>query len=206
MSPPKDPIKRAEWSRKKSEAQTGEKNHFYGKPRSKKLREMQSQKMRGRKSSFLGKHHTKEALRRQSEIKRGKNHPMFGKHHSEKTRRKMSDAQRGEKATWYGKFGELSPTWKGGISFEPYPITFNEAFKRFVRGYYGNVCINCGKTPEENDRKLAVHHYDYDKNSKNCVPTCNSCNSIANGSKDDGSRAFWEDWYTEILNEFYPKN
>jgi hypothetical protein len=103
----------------------------------------------------------------------------------------------------YGKIGELSPSWKGGVSFEIYPATFNAAFKRFIRDYYGNICINCGKTPCENGNTLTCHHYDYNKKSKNCVPTCISCNAIANGSRDNGSRAFWEDWYTEILREFY---
>lgn len=115
----------------------------------------------------------------------------------------MDGKHRGEENPMFGMRGELAPRWKGGISFEPYPITFNAAFKQFIRNRYGNVCINCGKTPEENERELTCHHYDNDKNSMNCVPVCVGCNTIANGSINNGSRAFWEDWYAEILKEFY---
>lgn len=143
----------------------------------------------------LGKHPTKETRRLLSEIRRGKKRKPFSDAHLHN----LSVSQLGKRC------GKLNPSWKGGISFKPYPMTFNAAFKRPVREHYGNVCINCGKTPEENERELTCHHYDYDKNSKNCVPACLSCNSIANGSNDNGSRAFWEDWYTEILNEFFTK-
>lgn len=150
--------------------------------------------------------------KKMSESKRGEKHPFYGKHHTKISIDKISKTKTGVKKSKTtrikmseSRFGNKNHQWRGGISFEPYPTTFNEAFKKFVREYYGNICINCGKTREENKHELTCHHYDYDKNSTNCVPVCNSCNAIANGSRNNGSRAFWEDWYVEILNEFYNK-
>ena len=185
----------------------GEKSSMFGKKRpdvgeinkSKEKREKVSVALTGKKKS---KQHCKHISIGRTGIIFSSNQltnmskAQIGKILSVDTRRKIGDAERGEK----------HHNWQGGISFEPYPITFNRAFKQLVREYYGDVCINCGKTPEENGKELTCHHYDNDKNSMNCIPTCVSCNSIANGSKDNGSRAFWEDWYTEILNEFFPKN
>jgi hypothetical protein len=195
-----------------------------------------SERMRGRKKTGFDKkgwHHSEESRRKISEATRGEKNPIFGKPRSEETCKKISASKRGKprsdetrkkiakshlgkkrkpfsaetrRKMSASRIGEKCHLWKGGISFEPYSITFNEAFKRFVRDYYGNVCINCGKTREENGQELTCHHYDYDKHSMNCVPTCNGCNSMANGGKKNGSRAFWEDWYTEILSEFFPKN
>jgi hypothetical protein len=187
MPPPKDPKKREDWRRNIS-------NAHLGKLLSNDTRRMISIAHTGVKLSEK----TRKAM---SVAHTGKKRKSF----SEETRRKMSNSHngvypseetRGKLSLW--QIGENNSNWNNGSSFEPYPISFNKAFKRFVRNYYGNVCINCGKTPEENGKKLTVHHYDYDKNSKKCVPTCSSCNSIANTNRE-----FWEDWYTEIINEFY---
>lgn len=98
--------------------------------------------------------------------------------------------------------GKNSPAWKGGISFEPYCSKFNEEFKKYIRAKFDNVCFLCGKTEEENGRKLDVHHVNYDKNcgcaetkedkkaeDESCqfVPLCRSCNSKVNKN-----RALWE--------------
>lgn len=192
----------SEKSRKKmSILHSGEGNPMYGK--------------RGKEAPMFGKHHSKESIEKNSISHLGKQ-PRLGAILSDETRERISKSRLGQHPSieackkmsntriLRGTFArENNPSWKGGISFDPYPPTFTEAFKRPIREYYGNTCINCGKTREKNGRELTCHHYDYDKSSMNCVPTCASCNSIANGSKDNGSRAFWEDWYTEILNEFY---
>ena len=98
--------------------------------------------------------------------------------------------------------GINNPSWKGGISFEPYCHKFNEEFKQYIRTKFGNVCFLCGKTEEENGRKLSVHHVNYDKNcgcaeteknrkvdDEKCqfVPLCISCNSRVNKN-----RSLWE--------------
>ena len=63
------------------------------------------------------------------------------------------------------RIGERNPNWKGGISFEPYCSKFNNQFKERVRAFFSYECLICGKSQEENEIKLSVHHVDYDKNA-----------------------------------------
>ena len=97
--------------------------------------------------------------------------------------------------------GEHSPTWKGGISFEPYCILFNEEFKERVRAFFDNKCAVCGKTKEDNGRSLCIHHVNYDK--KTCcndserlfVPLCMSCHTKTNHNREE-----WEEYFTHMIS------
>lgn len=91
------------------------------------------------------------------------------------------------------QIGELSPAWRGGISFEPYCQKFNKKKKEEIRDKYDRKCIICGKTEEESGRKLSVHHVDYNK-QQGCenhkwvlVPLCIECHT-----KTNHNRTFWE--------------
>jgi hypothetical protein len=100
--------------------------------------------------------------------------------------------------------GERSPSWRGGLSFEPYCPKFNKDFKERVRVFFGRKCVECGTTEEENGRKLDVHHVNYDK--KTCcndkpplfVATCRHHNIKANHDRE-----YWEKHYTEIIMTKY---
>lgn len=183
MSSPKDPVKRDLWIKHQSES-------HIGKPRGEftiEHRKNLSKALIGNKNPNYGKVISKETRRRMS-----KSH--LGKTHSTETRRKMSEVHRGDKCN----------LWKGGISFEPYCPKFNKSFKNRVRAFFNHICVECGMTRKENKRELDVHHVNYDK-MMCCndvkplfVALCHSHNTIANSD-----RGFWEDWYTEIINEFY---
>jgi hypothetical protein len=172
----------------------------------------------GKNNPMFGKYHTDAWRKEHSEAMRGKNNPMFGKtnrvfgwHHSGKTRKEISKSHLGkhwskeqrEKMRDVNR-GEKCYAWKGGISFEPYCYMFNRPFKNRVRARYDYTCVECEKTQEENGRLLDVHHVNYDKMvccndvKPLFVALCHSCNSKANGNRE-----FWEDWFTEIINEFY---
>lgn len=107
----------------------------------------------------------------------------------------------------YGVCGKNSPTWKGGKSFEPYCHKFNEAFKESVREKFNRVCFLCPTTEEENGKKLAVHHVQYDKDclcdDSNCefVPLCNTCHGKTNFNRD-----YWTDLIMSKLNEIKEVN
>jgi hypothetical protein len=101
--------------------------------------------------------------------------------------------------------GENNPAWRGGLSFEPYCPKFNNEFKERVRAFFGYRCQICGHLWQLGERKLAVHHVNFDKQT--CcndsiplfVPICTGkCHT-----KTNHNRPFWEDWFTEIINEFY---
>ncbi|MEN6553143.1 MAG: hypothetical protein ABFC34_09705 [Methanobacterium sp.] len=95
-------------------------------------------------------------------------------------------------------------TWAGGVSFGEYCPKFNADLKRRVRAFFGNKCFLCGKTQEENKKKLCVHHVNYNKNA--CcdsskvmfVPLCTSCHTSTNFS-----RGKWENYFETILREKY---
>lgn len=98
--------------------------------------------------------------------------------------------------------GEMSPNWKGGISFEPYCPKFNDRFKERVRDFFGRVCVECG-TPE-NGKKLAVHHVNFDKMT--CcdgvrplfVALCASCHA-----RTQKNREYWEEHFTTLIDTDY---
>lgn len=83
--------------------------------------------------------------------------------------------------------GELSKSWKGGVSFEPYCPKFNKLKREEVRNQYNRKCYLCNKEEKDNVTKtgkkfkLSVHHIDLDKgqgcNGKQwkLVPLCIKC-------------------------------
>lgn len=84
--------------------------------------------------------------------------------------------------------GENSPTWRGGISYEPYTPEFNRRLKRAIRERDNHQCQICGAP--ENGRTHHVHHIDYDKahsEPENLITLCISCHPRTNGN-----RAHWQ--------------
>ena len=105
--------------------------------------------------------------------------------------------------------GKNSPAWKGGISFEPYCILFNNDFKERTREFWNRKCGICGKTEEENNQKLSVHHVNYDKQS--CcdssffnstpnlfIPLCRGCHVKTNFNRD-----FWEELLANYIMIYF---
>lgn len=100
--------------------------------------------------------------------------------------------------------GWLSPNWRGGITNGEYCNKFNADLRRRVRVFFKNKCFLCGKPQEENGKRLAVHHVNYNKNA--CcdssrvmmVPLCLECHG-----KTNHDRERWEDYFEKILKEQY---
>ena len=86
--------------------------------------------------------------------------------------------------------GEKSFFWKGGISFEPYPIGWTNGLKESIRKRDNYVCQLCGIHQDELKgwyRKLDIHHIDYDKNNldpNNLISLCRSCHRKTNHNRD----------------------
>lgn len=83
--------------------------------------------------------------------------------------------------------GPKSHLWRGGKSFEPYPLAFTRALKRSIRERDDRTCQICGDCGNE------VHHIDYDK--ENCEPTnlitlCKSCHAKTNFRRECWETAF----------------
>ena len=92
--------------------------------------------------------------------------------------------------------GHNHPSWKGGISKEPYCQDWGSDLKELVKERDGSKCSNpyCSSNDPQD---LTVHHIDYNKKScgpENLITVCRSCNSTAN--KD---RNWHQNWYQAII-------
>lgn len=97
------------------------------------------------------------------------------------------------------KKGSEHPDWITDRSFLIYPDEWTTTLKKSIRQRDNYICQLCGRTQEEEleryERKLSVHHIDYDK--KNCNPTnlitlCKYCNSKVNFNKKHWTKYFYE--------------
>ena len=146
-----------------------------------------------------GKKLTEEHRQNLSIAKRGKQREPFTKEH----RQKISDSHKGkfsgENNPMYGirRFGELSPNWNNGSSFEEYPQEFNKELKQSIleRDNYTCQDPNC----EHKTNILDAHHIDYNKknnNSDNIITLCRSCHAKTNGKN---KRKFFMKFYQNIM-------
>lgn len=82
---------------------------------------------------------------------------------------------------------ENNPNWRGGKSFEPYPLGWNRTFKEQIRYRDGYKCQMCGVSESECTRRLHIHHIDYVKHNLsigNLISLCHSCHSKTNHKRD----------------------
>ena len=90
----------------------------------------------------------------------------------------------------------------GFVTDKRYCNLFNEKFKIKIRNQYHNKCFLCGNPKQEEDKNLAVHHVNYNKNclcGMNCefVPLCKRCHP-----KTNWNRQYWENL---IMHYLYPE-
>jgi len=182
----------------------------------KEFREKVSKSKKGKPNGRLGTHHLEETKKKISE-----NSGKFwlGKHRSRKTKqkikegnldqypseevkRRMSESHKGKRLTKIAKkkiSGENNGNWQGGISNEPYPFDFNEELKELIRQRDNYTCQLCGIHQDELkgwNRKLDVHHKDYDKDNldpDNLITLCRSCHI-----KTNTNREYWIDYFNDI--------
>ena len=181
----------------KSCIQNGKGNSFYGKHHSEKTKKKQSRNKQGENNFFYNKHFY------------GEDNAFFGKHHTKKTKEKIRKTQQNMSEETKQKMskshigiqrGKNNPNWKGGVSFEPYCIKFDDDFKERVREYWNRRCILCNKDEIENGRRLNVHHVTYNKNAccDNSVPLfvalCIKCHS-----KTNFNRNYWQNEFKRII-------
>lgn len=105
------------------------------------------------------------------------------------------------------KYCEQKGIWYQRVKLKlppKYCKKFNGGFKKRVRGYFGNKCVMCGKSEEENGQALSVHHVNYDKkagcngNTLSFVTLCKSCHHKVHGNKE-----YWKAYFENIINTEY---
>jgi len=98
-------------------------------------------------------------------------------------RKKLSQAR-------IGKFGrEKSPSWKGGLSFEPYTIDWTDTLRKSIRERDHYLCQVCNGSGNH------VHHIDYDKkncNPPNLITLCRTCHM-----KTNFNRSKWLEYFQQ---------
>lgn len=88
--------------------------------------------------------------------------------------------------------GPAHPLWLGGKSFEPYPPTFNDRFKRLIRERDGYRCALC-----DAPGSTSVHHINYVKSDTtpgNCITLCRPCHT-----KTNHNRAYWQAFFEGFM-------
>lgn len=171
----------------------GENNPFYGKRHSEETRKKMSELKKG-------KPHSDEHRRKNSEGHKGEKSYMFGKPKSPEIRKKLSEANKGKRLSIEtrrkmseAQKGEKGSNWQGGKSFEVYPQDWTYDLKESIRKRDNYTCQECGIHKDELNRKLHVHHIDYNK--KNCNPInfitlCCACHMKTNYNKE-----YWMEYF-----------
>jgi len=109
----------------------------------------------------------------------------------------------GKNNPMYGKSGKLSPAWKGGKSFEPYTLKFNNKLKEKIRKRDENKCQILGGCRIKSKQVLSIHHIDYSKKNNNDFNLITLCKGHNN--KVNFNREFWQDYfqrYQKLRAEF----
>jgi hypothetical protein len=113
-----------------------------------------------------------------------------GKKMSRETKLKKSIAMIGKKVhseEWKQKLrerfsGKDNPCWKGGISFKPYGKLFNFKLKKLIKERDNERCLIC-----KAQKRLMIHHINYNKNDcnpENLITLCNSCHTKTNFNRE----------------------
>ena len=155
-----------------------------------------------------GWRHSEETLRKMRVAKRGERHPMYGKHHSIATLVKMSEAHKGKRHSIEtltkistAQCGSNNSNWRGGLSFAPYPVDWNNSLREAIRKRDNYTCVLCGEF--QNGRRHPVHHIDYDKQnlcSENLITLCTGCHR-----KTNFNREYWKSLFKTLYVPNFPK-
>jgi len=139
-----------------------------------------------------------------------KKYPNMGhfKKHSKKAKQKISEGKKGKRASPKTEFKkgqnarETNCNWRGGTSFEPYGLEFNQKLKEQIRRRDHYRCQECFRYQSElftntkagiRPYKLHIHHIDYDKknnNPNNLISLCKSCHQQTSFNREDWIKYF----------------
>lgn len=168
-------------------ANAGERNGFYGRCHT----EESKAKMRAASTGVILSEETKAKIGATG----------IGRHPTIETRKKLSIGKIGILNPMFKHYGELNPSWKGGLSNEPYPLSFNEQLKETIRIRDNRTCQLCGVPEVDCLTNLAIHHIDYNRQNilpMNLISLCIACNSRVNAE-----RAYYQMFFSAKIKEIY---
>ena len=161
---------------------------------SKETREKLSLSLSGRKwTEEQNRKRSMTLMGHKSSLKNKTYEDIYGKDGAEKFRNNLRRKRLGSNNPMYGLCGELSHSWLGGQ--KGYGIEFKLPLKETIRSRDNFRCVLCGKSQEDNKKKLDVHHIDYDKKNNstdNLVSLCMTCHRKTNYNRNN--------WISTIKN------
>lgn len=177
---------------------TGKNNHFYGKKHTEHTKSLMSRPRKVKRKNLMIEDRIFRSI-----IFKSKRWHM-----TDETKRKLIDANTGRPGYWTGKTipqktrdkiaakmsGRKSSTWNGGSSYLPYPPSWTSELKRLIRKRDGR-CMICGTT----ERRLGVHHIDYDKNNtnpQNLLALCSVCHGWTNHNRN-----YWRCFCEKVVRQ-----
>lgn len=149
-----------------------------------KLSEETKNKMR---LAHIGNRMSDESRQKMREKALARISPCHAMPHTEETKEKLRQYRL-----------EKHSCWKGGKSFEKYPVEWNETLRRSIRERDHYVCRICGLP--QGDKTHHVHHIDYDKHNcspNNLITLCISCHVKTNRNRDK-----WKQLLLNLLKGF----
>ena len=146
-----------------------------------------------RRRSNLGKRRSPETCRNISKSQQDGHGHFQGHHHSVATKEKIRQAFLGRSVSAATREKLRQASWKGGISFLPYPTFWTEDLREAIRKRDKYTCQVCSTGQEDLSKKLDIHHIDYDKKNldpENLISLCHPCHM-----KTNQHRKIWKDFF-----------
>lgn len=98
--------------------------------------------------------------------------------------------------------GDKNPSWKGGLSCEPYcQVWTDKEFKQGIKDRDNNIAWDIGYWWKGS---LSIHHIDYDK--KNCHPSNLITVSAGMNASANYNREWHTEWFQILMNKRKGKN
>ena len=100
-----------------------------------------------------------------------------------------------------GLVGENANNWRGGLTFEPYGLEFNNQLKSIIYERDNYTCQNPNCVIP--GKRLNAHHIDYIKQNNteyNLITLCCKCHCTTNWNRE-----YWTTFYQRIINQKYGK-
>jgi hypothetical protein len=179
-----------------------EHNSFYGrshkegqsKVKSREYREAARKRRKGKSSEeFLINVSPEEYSVNLSRSLSGENNGMYGKTQSDEYKTLLREIMK----------GSGNPNWRGGFCREPYSYDFDDELKHKIREREGFKCFLCGIPESELNRKLDVHHIDYNKKNSdywNLVALCSNCHAQ---TRSTNKKDLWIAYFSIKLHKRY---
>ena len=127
-----------------------------------------------------------------------------GKTLSQKTKQKMSISQKGKIRSKITRekmskrqIGKKNHNYIHGLSNLPYNKEFNFSLKENIRKRDNCACQICGSVEVKYDKRLSIHHIDYNKENckeDNLISLCTKCHLQTNGNRD-----YWYAYCTYLM-------